>query len=130
MWARHLSFLGYRFSSLRQDLTSQDQPDVEELWCRFRSDLRVKDIVQSEQWNTRWDDGDVSVWLDIEAESDVLWLLDREAGGDVIFPVESEVEAEQHGDWIDLDGSEVQSNESTETKNMNENSSNIIREGR
>ena len=34
---------------------------VEELWCRFRSDLRVKDIAQSEQRNTRWDDGDVFV---------------------------------------------------------------------
>jgi hypothetical protein len=61
MWARHLSFLGYSLSSFRQDLTSQGQPDVEELWCRFRSDLRVKDIAQSEQWKTRWDDGDVFV---------------------------------------------------------------------
>jgi hypothetical protein len=52
-----------------------------------------------------------------------MWLLDREVGGDVIFSVESEVEAERHGDWTGLDGSEAQSNESTEAKNGNENSS-------
>jgi hypothetical protein len=75
-----LSFLRYSFSSFRQDLMAQDQPDVEELWCRFRSDLRVKDIAQSEQYKAGWGDGDVLVLLEIEADGDVLCLFDREAG--------------------------------------------------
>jgi hypothetical protein len=127
MWARYLSFLGYSFSSFRQDLMAQDQPDVEELWCRFRSDLRVKDIAQSaqsEQYNTGWDDGDVLVLLKIEADGDVMCSFEREEGGGVIlFSVEYEVEAEGRGDWTDSDKSEVQSHESTTAKNRNENSS-------
>jgi hypothetical protein len=66
------------------------------------------------------------VWLEIEADGDVMWSLDRETGGDVIFSVESEMEAEGRGDWTDSNKSQAQSHESTEAKNRDENSSSTL----